>query len=132
MKRKLRALFVLVTFLPLLLSTSTVVLAAEPPRLGEDDTSPPSGGFRLENPLGEATLTSFLQDLLGVIMVFAIPLIVFMIIYAGFNYVMAKGDATKVKKAHLALLYAVIGGVIIIGANAILAVIQGTVDAFRP
>lgn len=63
-------------------------------------------------------------------MIFAVPLIIFMIIYAGFTYVMAQGNETKVSTANRALLYAVIGGVIILGANVILAVIQGTVDSF--
>lgn len=89
------------------------------------------GSVGLTNPLSSPTLMGFLQELLDVIMVFAIPLIVFMIIYAGFMYVTAQGDAKKVSDAHNALLYAVIGGVIILGANVILAVISGTVDAFR-
>lgn len=89
-----------------------------------------SGSVRLCNPLASSTITEFLQSLLNVIMVFAVPLIVFMIIYAGFTYVMARGNESEVGKAHRALLYAVIGGVIILGANAILAVIQGTVDSF--
>ncbi|MCB9818640.1 hypothetical protein H6788_00455 [Candidatus Nomurabacteria bacterium] len=85
----------------------------------------------LENPLRSNDLMEFLQELLDVIMVFAVPLIVFMIIYAGFLYVTARGKETQVSNASRALLYAVIGGVIILGANIILAVISGTVDAFR-
>lgn len=73
----------------------------------------------------------FLQDILDVIMVFAVPLIVFMIIYAGFLFVMDRGSDKNLAQAKRALLYAVIGGVIILGAQAILAVVQGTVDAFR-
>ena len=53
------------------------------------------------------------------------------IIYAGFLYVTARGNETQVSNASRALLYAVIGGVIILGANIILAVISGTVNAFR-
>jgi hypothetical protein len=105
-----------------------------PPPGGGSTVPPPTGGgssVGLTNPLKSPTLMGFLQELLDVIMVFAIPLIVFMIIYAGFMYVTAQGDAGKVKTAHHALLYAVIGGVIILGANVILAVIEGTVDAFR-
>lgn len=85
----------------------------------------------LENPLRSNDLMEFLQEILDVIMIFAVPLIVFMIIYAGFLYVMARGNEGEVTKASKALLYAVIGGVIILGANIILAVIAGTVDAFR-
>lgn len=92
------------------------------------DTGKPGG---LKNPLSSPDLMSFLQELLNVIMIFAVPLIVFMIIYAGFLYVMARGNEGEVTKASKALLYAVIGGVIILGANVILAVISGTVDAFR-
>lgn len=95
------------------------------------DSGSASQGSGLTNPLKNATLMGFLQDILDVIMVFAIPLIVFMIIYAGFMYVTAQGEPGKIGQAHKALLYAVIGGVIILAANVILAVIQGTVDAFR-
>lgn len=88
-------------------------------------------GNVLCNPLGDKTLMQFLQELLDVVMVFAIPLIVFMIIYAGFLFVMDRGSEKNLAQAKRALLYAVIGGVIIIGAKIILSVIQGTVDAFR-
>ncbi len=83
------------------------------------------------NPLGNTDLMGFLQDLLDVLMVFAVPLIVFMIIYAGFKYVMGQGNPAEIANANRALLYAVIGGVLILGAWIILEVIQGTVDAFR-
>ena len=95
------------------------------------DTGEGDGSASLKNPLRSNDLMEFLQELLDVIMVFAVPLIVFMIIYAGFLYVMARGNEAEVTKASRALLYAVIGGVIILGANIILAVISGTVDAFR-
>ena len=39
-----------------------------------------------------------------------------MIIYAGFLYVTAGGNETQIKKAHDALLYAVIGAAILLGA----------------
>lgn len=95
--------------------------------------NPPSGsgGFTLNNPLGDQTLMGFLQDLLEVIMIFAVPLIVFMIIYAGFLFVMDRGSSKTLEQAKRALLYAVIGGLLILGAWVILEVIQGTVDAFR-
>lgn len=93
--------------------------------------SPGGSGVSLTNPLGNKGLMEFLQDILDVIMVFAVPLIVFMIIYAGFLFVMDRGSDKNLAQAKRALLYAVIGGVIILGAQAILAVVQGTVDAFR-
>lgn len=89
------------------------------------------GGLVLSNPLGDQTLMGFLQDLLEVIMIFAVPLIVFMIIYAGFLFVMDRGSNKTLEQAKRALFYAVIGGLLILGAWVILEVIQGTVDAFR-
>ncbi len=87
------------------------------------------GGAALENPLSNTTITGLLLDILDVIMIFAIPLIVFMIIYAGFLYVTAQGNEGKIEQARKALTYAIIGGVIILMADIILEVIQGTVDA---
>lgn len=84
----------------------------------------------IKNPLGEQTITGFFLDILSVILIFALPLIVFFIILAGFQYVLAQGNPEKITKATRALLYAIIGGLLILGANIILAVIQGTVDAF--
>ena len=89
------------------------------------------GGVSLKNPLGDKDLMGFLQAILDVIMVLAVPLIVFMIIYAGFLFVMDRGSEKTLSQAKRALLYAVIGGVIILGAQAILEVVKGTVEAFK-
>lgn len=85
---------------------------------------------KLNNPLKSDSLMDFFTSVLDVIMVFAVPIIVFFIILAGFQFVMAQGNATGVEKAKKALLYAIIGGLIILGAKIILTVIQGTVSAF--
>lgn len=86
---------------------------------------------QLDNPLkGSGDLYEFFTLLLNIIMVFALPLIVLFIIFAGFQYVMARGNPEAISKANRALLYAVIGGVIILGAKIILEVIKGTVAAF--
>lgn len=87
-------------------------------------------GAQLMNPLGEgSTLIGLLRDLLNAVIILMIPIVVFFIIYAGFLYVTARGNTETVTKAHRALLYAVIGGVIILGANVIIEVIQGTVES---
>lgn len=87
----------------------------------------PSGG--LENPLKAGTLKGFLLAILDILLVFALPVIVFFIMYAGFLYVTAQGDPTKIKTAHSALTWSVVGGVIILGAKLIIDVIQNTVNA---
>ena len=84
--------------------------------------------IQFDNPLGNMNLITFLDKLLDVVIIFATPIIVFFIILAGFNYVMARGNSSKIETANKALLYAVIGGVIIVGAKAILIVISGTIS----
>lgn len=105
----------------------------EPGGVTSGTNNPPSGdgtgGVALQNPLGNTTLIGLFQAILDVIMVFAVPIIVFFIIFAGFQYVTARGDTNKVESAHRALLYAVIGGVLILGAEVLLAVIGNTVES---
>ncbi len=55
---------------------------------------------------------------------------VIFIILAGFKYVTARGNATQVQEATRALTYAIIGGVLIIGAVAIAEIIKNLVTAF--
>lgn len=83
--------------------------------------------------LGEepAPLEALLLSVLEVFIIIATPIIVLYIIYAGFLYVTAQGNATQVQTATRALTYAVIGAVLILGAVAIAAIIQGVVGEFR-
>lgn len=77
------------------------------------------------------SLNDFLIAILDLIMVLMIPVIVFFIIFAGFKYVTARGNPATIGEATRALTYAVIGGVIILGAVAISQMIKSTVDQFR-
>lgn len=83
------------------------------------------------NPLAFPTIQSFLVAILDVVMVISIPIVVFFLIYAGFMYVTAQGNPEKIKVASKALTYAIIGGVIIVGALAITAIIGDTVNQFK-
>jgi len=95
----------------------------------QTNTTPGSKG--LVDPLNGVTIPGLLDALLGVVIVIATPIIVFFIIFAGFKYVTARGNATQVQDATRALTYAIIGGVLVIGATAITTIITGLVDAFR-
>lgn len=58
------------------------------------------------------------------------PIVVFLLILAGFKYVTARGNPEKIQEASKALLYGVIGGVVIIASVAILAIIKDVVSQF--
>jgi Type IV secretion system pilin len=85
----------------------------------------------LQNPIRFGSLIEVLSAILDILVIFAVPIIVFFLIYAGFMYVTAQGNAAKITAATNALLYALIGGVIILGAEIIGGVIASTVDSIR-
>jgi hypothetical protein len=89
-----------------------------------------AGTISLTNPLNSTTIVEFLTKIIEVLLIFALPIIVFFIIFAGFKFVTAQGNESKVTEAKNALTWAIIGGVIILGAKLIITVIEGTIRAF--
>ncbi len=73
----------------------------------------------------------FLLKIIEILLVFAVPLIVIFIMYAGYLFVTAAGNTEQLSTARTALLWAVVGGVIVLGARVILEIIQGTVAGLR-
>lgn len=93
----------------------------------------PSGStVTLTNYLNVSTIEELLEAILNILIVLATPIIIFFIIYGGYLYVTARGNPEQIKTATTALTYAIIGGVIIIGAVAIGAIIGNLVGAFKP
>jgi hypothetical protein len=95
---------------------------------------PPAGGtptnYELQNPLAFDSLQDFIVALINVFIVIATPIVVVFIILAGFKYVTAQGNPSKIEEATRSLMYAIIGGVLIIGAVAISYIIRDLVTAF--
>jgi uncharacterized paraquat-inducible protein A len=86
---------------------------------------------QLKNPLAVSSLQELLVGILNAVIVLAIPIIVLFIIYAGFLYVTARGNVQQTQDATRALTYAIIGGVLIMGAVAIAEIVQNVVDEFK-
>jgi len=102
--------------------------------LGDEGVPGGARGIRFElvNPLGEIdSVEALLLALLEAFIVIAVPIIVLYIIYSGFLYVSARGNSEQVKKATTSLTYAIIGGVLILGAVALADVLAGIVESFR-
>ena len=90
----------------------------------------------LVNPIGNSTcsnngtcLESFINSILQFVVYLGAIVVVFMLVYVGFLFVVARGDPTKITDARRALLYTVIGALILLGAQAISYGIQATVQA---
>ncbi|MEK7535824.1 MAG: pilin [Patescibacteria group bacterium] len=103
------------------------VFAQDPPR---PDGSGSGGTFI--NPLKSGGVTDFnslIVKILEVLIAIGIPVLVLMIVYAGFLFVTAGGSQDKIDKAKSSLWWAVIGGAVLIGAKVIAEVVRATVGA---
>lgn len=87
-------------------------------------------GEGLVNPLnGVCTLQQFLKAILKGVVEIGTIILVMMLVYVGFLFVAARGNSEKLQSAKSALLWTVIGGLILLGATAIQLVIEGTVNS---
>ena len=87
--------------------------------------------YSLESKIRVGSFEELLVAILEIFIIIATPIVVLFIIYAGFLYVTARGNVEQTKKATTAFTYAIIGGVIILGAVAIGRIIENLVEAFR-
>jgi len=94
------------------------------------NTQTSSGG--LENPLTVSSFPEFLNAILGGIVKIGAIFLTVMVIYVGFLFVAAQGNEEKIRSARSALMWTVIGGLILLGAQAISLVIQSTVTSITP
>jgi TRAP-type C4-dicarboxylate transport system permease small subunit len=86
---------------------------------------------KLENPIGSiGSVPELLASILNVLLIVAMPIIVLYLIYAGFQYVIARGKPEELQKANRSIMYGLIGAVIVVGAFAILEIITNLVDQF--
>jgi len=86
----------------------------------------------IENPFKQNTLKGLIETIINDIL---IPIggvvAVLMIMYAGFLFVTARGNEGQISKAKQALLYAVIGAAILLGAWVISQAISTTIDQLK-
>lgn len=86
----------------------------------------------IENPFKEKTIEGLITTLINDILIpIGAVVAVVMVMYAGFLFVTARGNTAQIDKAKGALLWAVIGAAILLGAWVIAEAIKGTVDELR-
>lgn len=95
-----------------------------------------SGVIVIPNPFkcpnNDCSIKGFIEAIINkILMPIGGMVAVLMIMYAGFMYVTAQGDTGKISKAHDALLYAVIGAAVLLGAFVISQAIGGTIDQLK-
>ena len=104
------------------------ISSAEPCGTQQNPCPTPGEPIKLDNPLDVENIVDFLKKLIDVAIMLGIPVAVLFIIYAGFLFVTAQGNPTKLAAARKALLAAIIGTAILLGAWVIATAIKGTID----
>ncbi len=83
------------------------------------------------NPIKVDSIDDLLTTLLKVAGRIGAIVAVFFFIYAGFLYVTARGDEDSITKAHETLKWTAVGTAVLIGASALAAIIQSTVNSLK-
>jgi hypothetical protein len=130
----MKSLYLAVVIIVLSLPTMKVYAVPDDgTRAGQEPNRTGGLQYSLESPLKSNinSVESLLTTILNVLLVIAVPIIVFFIIFAGFTYVTAQGNPEKIKTATRSLTYAIIGAVLILGGVAISEIIASVVESFR-
>ena len=102
--------------------------AGSPAGAGTDPAPDSSGG--LTNPLNNInSLPEFMNAILDAVIQIGTIILTLAIVYVGFLFVQAQGNEEKIKSARSALMWTVIGGLILLGAKTVGLVISSTIGA---
>lgn len=124
-------LMLIILIMPLLVSAQTDEGGAGGDEGGAGKNIPPIK-IVIANPFKMNTIEGLIKTIVDdILMPVGGVVAVMMIMYAGFLYVTGRGDPGQIKKAHDALLWAVIGAAILLGAWAISQAIGTTIDQLR-
>lgn len=93
----------------------------------ETRTNPPVCPVgKICNPIRFPTIDAFLLAILDVVVKYGAILVVFFFVYAGFQFVTARGDTEKIATARKMFVWVVVGAFVLLGVYVIRAAICGT------
>lgn len=105
-------------------------------RTGVDTSSGSGTNVRLINPLNtgecapnENCLLNFLNKILDFVIRIGTVVVILMMVYVGYLFVVAQGKEDKIREARNALLWTLIGALVLLGSQAIAKGIEVTVKA---
>jgi cytochrome c biogenesis protein CcdA len=88
-----------------------------------------TGDVSLENPLNPqfSSIPNFIAGFLKVLVMIALPIITVYFVLAGYKFVTAGGDTTKISEARRNFVNVVLGAALVLGAWVLATLIGGTV-----
>ena len=131
MRSLIIVVFVLIVF-------GTPLLVGAQQNTARDSVSPRNIGTNvtLINPLNsgscapnENCLLNFLNKILEFVIRIGMVVVILMLVYVGYLFVVAQGSDTKITEARKALLWTIVGALILLGSQAIAIAIRETVQA---
>ena len=82
----------------------------------------------LENPLRRInSFEEFVKLLLQAVINIGLPIAVLFIVYAGFLFVIAQGDTTKLQKAKDTFFWTIVGVTVFLGSWALAVIVENTI-----
>ncbi len=82
------------------------------------------------NPIKQTSLEALIKVILEVVVQFGAIIAVFFLIYSGYKFIEARGNAGKIADAQKTFFWTIVGGLIVLGAFVISEVIKNTVEGF--
>lgn len=135
-KKNILSLFILGVMMMIFIAPILVLAAPEGGDSGSGEGGDSGAGtsmnIKIDNPFKQDTIKGLIETIVNdILLPIGGVVAVLMIIYAGFLFVTARGNEAQITKAKDALLYAVIGAAILLGAWVISQAITTTIDQLR-
>ena len=84
--------------------------------------------FQLKDPLGVSNFCDLVKTLLDIVLAIGVPVAVLFLVWAGFKFILARGNATDLGVARKNFMYVIIGIAVFLGAWTLAMVISATIQ----
>lgn len=101
---------------------------------GTTNVVPPSGytptaTFTLQDPLGVKNFCDLVKTLLDIVLAIGIPVAVLFLVWAGFKFILARGNQNELGIAKKNFMFVIIGIAVFLGAWTLAMVISTTIQS---
>ena len=83
----------------------------------------------ITNPIAAPDLWSFLSSIVSAVVYILFPILVLMLVYTGYLFVVAQGNPAKLQEAKKSFVWTLVGGFVVLGAQALSMAIKATIDS---
>jgi hypothetical protein len=118
---------IIISLAVLALLAPAVIFAQEPNSKVVSDPNSKTYAGSLPNPVGVTSIGELVTKIVQVVISIGYVVIAFFLIVSGFKFVTAQGSDDKLTEAKQTFYYTLVGALIIIGAQTIVAIVEGII-----